>query len=149
MTDATKNDAGYMPRNALIVMSQEDRKYASQVARSLLAQKIRFSIKSDAQDAIRYLDQHNVDVLITGNGYDPVANYIESHKRDHGTFTVAVSNNGVKADMKLTNPDDLSEYVKEGLVMQHYLDNADAQACRRDLDALTSDLEAMLKKADN
>lgn len=150
MRDANQTNApGYMPRNALIVMSQEDRQYATQVARSLLAQKIRFSIKSDRAEALKYLDQHNVDVLITGRGYDAVANYIETHKDDHGTFTIAVSNNGVRADVKLQSQDDLGSYVKEGLVGQHYLHNSDAQACRKDLDSLTSDLEAMLKKSDN
>ncbi|MFH1063546.1 MAG: hypothetical protein V1729_00530 [Candidatus Woesearchaeota archaeon] len=145
MRDVTRNDApNYAPRNALIVMSETDKPYVSQLARSLMAQGIRFSYRSDKEEALNYLQSHNVDVLITGNGYDAIANYVETHNEDHGTFTIAVSNNGVRADVKLQSTTDLGTYIQEGLVRQDYMHNSDAQACRRDFEELSKGIESLL-----
>ncbi|MFH1682851.1 MAG: hypothetical protein ABIA37_03570 [Candidatus Woesearchaeota archaeon] len=126
----------YKPRTALIVMKEEDELLAYFIEnrlRSMLEIDEIYHTSSDVE-SMGFLNKYPgpIDLLVVGQGMEAVANYQESRSLSQGTYTVAVSQNGVRADLKLPENRNLESLVRNSpeTLLHLYQTNLDAQQAR-------------------
>ncbi|MBN1544300.1 hypothetical protein JW898_02445 [Candidatus Woesearchaeota archaeon] len=134
MKQNTNTKAGmYHPKKILMVMSAEDSETVNMLGLELVLQGAD-TVHSESDDlTAAVLLQHNqYDVVITGVEFPYVAEYIKSRNDSNRPLTVAVSTNGVKADVKVPDAKDLIGYVSQSLLAEHYCDHRTAQVRREE-----------------
>ncbi|MBU2560787.1 MAG: hypothetical protein KKD17_00680 [Nanoarchaeota archaeon] len=120
----------YRPENVLILMSQVDQEVARQLGLELALRGTSVHAENDDLTAAVLLENGKYDVVITGMEFPHVAQYVKSRPAEDRPLAVAVSTNGVKADIKLHNTRDLIGYVRSGLLDEHYREHMTGQAIR-------------------
>ncbi len=136
----------YRPRNVLLIVEQGEATYARQLAGMMNQQGVGVYVRHDLESGINCLKSHCVDALVVGEGYEPLVEHIENHPEYRGIMTILTSENTAKADIRLPRTD-LQDYLKEGLLIQHYMHNDQAQKTRKDEQELFSSMEVLLNAA--
>ncbi|MBW2964351.1 hypothetical protein KY363_02730 [Candidatus Woesearchaeota archaeon] len=127
-------------RTALVLMSDatdRDAQRALLVKKALEEQHGLYHVEmvNNVQAAINYLrDTHleeHLDLMVLGEGFDKFGHTVESGK-NKDIVTIAVSTNGVRADVKLPDTDSLMDLMwTTGKIQEIYRSNMDAQRYRR------------------
>jgi len=126
----------YTPINALILMKGDDGTTRN-LASILKTQGVKYvNSTNDEYSCADYVRNHDFDVIIVGEGFEDIASIIENSERHNAAFTVAVTKERVRADVKVPDTECLTEYINEGLLVQNYSDNMAAQNKKKNLDQL-------------
>ena len=131
----------YVPENALVVMRNSyDRAH---VAKQLRDQGLAVEERAQDVEGISYLTQHDVHVLVLGEGLGNVVRRIEESSRK-GTLTLMLSDTdpSAKPDRRFMTRHALTTYITENLFGE-YINNDDAQESRAEGEMM---VRAMQKK---
>jgi len=125
----------YSLEKVLIVMSPEDCETAQKLAIELALRGANVQAENDDISAAVLLEHNMYDVVITGIEFPHVAQYVRSKPAENRPLAVAVSTNGVKADVKLYDAGDLPAYAKSGLLEDHFRELRTLQAKKAEDDS--------------
>ncbi|MFC1741590.1 hypothetical protein ACFL3V_03575 [Nanoarchaeota archaeon] len=133
----------YDPETVLVVMKPEQKELAGLVQKAIMDYQgiSNVTVVSDEVSAISHINQNRADIVIAGYDCGSVVRYIEQHDRK-GLLTLAVTQNGVPADVKLSSTKELTDFVQSPkLLREAYWGNEDAQTMRREGEYIARNLE--------
>lgn len=143
-TNAPQATGAYTPRHALVVLNPGEGSTAKAVGTALAKQGMQVRYETFDMGAIGHINKNPVDVLVLGQEYDNVANYVENHSGNKAILTIGVSENGMPADVKFASTQELLAYAQSGKVINDYATNPDSQEYRKRADEQAEQLLKMV-----
>ncbi len=143
-TYSLQASGAYTPRHALVVMGPGESNTAKAVGTAFAKQGMQVRYETFDMGAIGHINKNPVDVLVLGQEYDNIANYVERHSGNKAILTIGVSQNGMPADIKFISTQELLAYAQSGNVVKDYATNPDAQQYRKKADEQAEQLLKMV-----
>lgn len=148
--DGNERHRAYEPKKALMLMGPEHGALAEQLGLELALQGVTAHMESDVLAGAGLVNQGGYDVIITGPGYDSLADHVNSLPSGRRTQLIAISDNGVQADAKFSSGAEVVDYVRSGWLNEHYKANEPAQSYKAETDSDqmgAAELEILMMRA--